>query len=165
MRDSSGERKMNGAMYPGELEVASASRTSVSARVRGGRVVALRLRGVASIPDIELLHTSVAAAIKTAPGPVFICGDYRRVAPLSRSVSNMWSRAMRRHNPRIARSALLVDPANEMFNLQFERIVHCAGHPTRRLFSDRAELLAWLDGELSAAERDAIRSFFSECDG
>lgn len=127
--------------------------------------MALRLRGVASVSDIEYLHSSVGAAIKTATGPVFICGDYRRVAPLSRSVSNVWSRAMRRHNPRIARSALLVDPANEMFNLQFERIVHCAGHPTRRLFSDPGELCAWLDDELSSTEREDVRSFLSECEG
>jgi hypothetical protein len=72
---------------------------------------------------------------------------------------------MRKANGWIARSAILVDPSNMMFNLQVERVVRCAGNPTRRVFADLEELQNWLDGDLTWPERQALRKFLSADDG
>jgi len=71
---------------------------------------------------------------------------------------------MRKANGSIARSAILVDPSNTMFNLQIERVVHCAGNPTRRLFADLEGLHNWLDGDLTEPEREALQAFLSADD-
>lgn len=73
----------------------------------------------------------------------------------------MWSRAMRRNNGSIGRSALLLDPANAMYNLQVERVVQCAGSPARRLFADIEELRDWVSDALAEPEREALRGLFS----
>jgi hypothetical protein len=44
-----------------------------------------------------------------------------------------------------------------MFNLQVVRVVQCAGNPSRRLFTDPRELLAWLHDYLSTEEREVLR--------
>lgn len=97
---------------------------------------------------------------RAGPGAV-ICADYRNAAPLQYGIADAWSRAMRKANDSIARSAILIDPSNTMFNLQLERVVHCAGNPRRRLFTRREELCNWLDSDLAEPERQGLRAFLS----
>lgn len=89
-----------------------------------------------------------------------ICADHRFASPLSGELADFWSRKMRGNNRGIARAALLLDPANTMYNLQVERIVHCAGSPARRLFTDVEELRDWLSDALPRAERELLRGLF-----
>jgi hypothetical protein len=69
---------------------------------------------------------------------------------------------MRGTNSALARSALLIDPHNILFNLQIERIVRCSANPARRIFPDVAGLADWMAGVLEASERAAVGAFFSE---
>jgi hypothetical protein len=55
----------------------------------------------------------------------------------------------------------LFDPSNTMYNLQLERVVHCAGNEDRRLFKDADELCDWLDGSLTEPEREAVQGWAS----
>ncbi len=136
---------------------------SAPARAQG-RVVEIRVARLLNPADVESLHSSVRAAIERAGIGATICADCRRTLPLSGPVATAWSRHMRSANRSIARSALLLDPSNTMFNLQLERIVRCAGNPTRRLFADVDELSDWLASELTEWERQALRAFLSEGD-
>ena len=131
------------------------------ARVRAGRIVEVRVGRLAHIADVESLNAAVFAAVyQVGPGAV-ICSDHRGAAPLTGEVANAWSRGMRRANASIARGALLLDPSNTMYNLQIERVVHCAGNEDRRLFRDADKLCDWLEGTLTEPEREAVKRWAS----
>jgi hypothetical protein len=131
------------------------------ARGRTGRIVEVRVRRLADVGEVEALNEQVMAAVRRAGPGAVICADHRLVGPLSREVADAWARGMRGANGAIARGGLLLDPANAMFNLQVERVVHCAGNPARRLFSDVEELRSWVSAVLTEPEREALRTLFS----
>jgi hypothetical protein len=136
------------------------------ARVRTGRLVEVRIGRLAGLADIESLNAAVSAAFRSAGPGAVVCADHRAAYPLlSRDMADAWSRGMRGANRTVGRSAILLHPANETYNLQIERIVHCAGHERRRVFADPRELLDWLDGDLTEAERVALRVFLSDGPG
>jgi hypothetical protein len=126
------------------------------ARVRGGRLVEVRVRRLGSVAAVDSLSAGVLAAIRRVDCGAVLWGDCRRASPISAQVAGAWSRDMRHANRCIARSGILLDPANEMFNLQVVRVVQCAGNPSRRLFTDPRELLAWLHDCLPGDERDLL---------
>src|SRR5579863_10090448 len=150
----------------GETKAGTRARSERSfARWRAGRIVEVRVGRLARLADVQSLNASVFAAVaRGGPGAV-ICADFREATPFGGEIANVWSQGMRRANEYIARSALLLDPSNTMFNLQLERVVRCAGNEHRRLFSHADELCEWLDAALTHAEREALRTLFSPADG
>jgi hypothetical protein len=66
---------------------------------------------------------------------------------------------MRSENPKIERSAPLLDSSSATFALQVDRMVRQASHPGRRIFRDRAELRDWLQEPLGPDERTALEAF------
>jgi hypothetical protein len=138
------------------------SRTGSFARVRVGRIVEVRVGRLANLRDVEFLNAAVFAAVHRVGHGAVICSDHRAGTPLVGEVANVWSHAMRKANTAIARAALLLDPSNTMYNLQLERVVHCAGNEERRLFKGADELCEWLDGTLTEAEREALRTLFPD---
>jgi hypothetical protein len=133
--------------------------------VRVGRLIEVRIGQLAALPDVESLNAAVRAAVGGAGQGAVICADYRRTKPFTGEVAGAWSQAMRRTNASIVRSAVLLTPSNSMFNLQVERVVHCAANEHRRLFKDADELRRWLDGVLAEEERAALREFLSTGSG
>ncbi len=131
------------------------------ARVLVGRVVEVRVRRLADRREVEALNAEVFASIRAAGKGAVICADHRSVGPLSREVADAWSRGMRGANGGIVRGGLLLDPANTMYNLQVERVVHCAGNSARRLFVDIGALRDWVGEALTEAERQALHGLFS----
>lgn len=133
------------------------------ARVRTGRLVEVRIGRLPDLVDIESLNAAVFSAVRSVGPGAVVCADHRRAASaLSREQGDAWSRAMRRANRSVGRSAILLHPANTTFNLQLERVVQCAGHDGRRAFTDLGELHDWLDGGLTEAERAGLRTFLSD---
>jgi hypothetical protein len=150
----------------GEMRVRIGRTTAGSlARVRVGRLIEVRVGRLATLSDVESLNDAVRAAAGGAGRGAVICADYRRTKPFTGEVAGAWSQAMRRANESIVRSAVLLNPSNTMFNLQVERVVHCAANEQRRLFRDAKELQDWLEGILTAAEREALRVFLSSGSG
>lgn len=132
------------------------------ARVRSNRIVEVHVRRLATVDDVESLHAQVSAAVRRTGPRAVICADHRSASPLSREVADAWSRNMRDNNRSMMRGALLLDPTNAMYNLQVERVVHCAGSPSRRLFADIEELRDWVSDALTEPERKALRGLFSD---
>jgi hypothetical protein len=126
-----------------------------------GRLVEVRVGRLAALSDVESLNAAVSVAVRGVGSGAVICADHRGATPFTGEVARAWSQAMRRTNESIVRSALLLDPSNTMFNLQVERVVHCAANEHRRLFNDAKVLRDWLDGMLTEAEREALRAFLS----
>jgi len=142
----------------GETRVGTYSRSEGSfARVRVGRIVEVHAGQLTRLTDVEAFSASVFAALCAAGPEAVICADYRGATPFSGEVANAWSRAMRKTNTQISRSALLLHPSNTMFNLQVERVVQCAASEHRRLFEDARALCDWLDSGLTDAEREAVK--------
>jgi hypothetical protein len=136
------------------------------ARVRTGRLVEVRIGRPAGLADIEWLNAAVFAAVRSAGPRAVVCADHRAAYPLlSRDMADAWSRGMRGANRSVGRSAILLHPANDTYNLQIERIVQCAGHEGRRVFASAREIHEWLDGDLTEAERVALRVFLSDGPG
>ncbi|MDP9000103.1 MAG: hypothetical protein M3O46_08330 [Myxococcota bacterium] len=132
------------------------------ARVHVGRIVAVRIRRLADLGDVDAIHMDVLAAVQRAGPGAVICADQRLGSLLRRDVADAWSRAMRSTNSGISRSGVLIDPANTGFNLQAERVVHCAGNPNRRIFADAQELCKWVGDVLTEPERNALQDLFAD---
>jgi hypothetical protein len=141
------------------------TRAASFVRVRAGRIVEVHVRPLADLSEVESLDAEVYAAVQRAGRGAVICADHRLASPLSREMADVWSRAMRGKNIRIARSGVLLDPTNTMYNLQVQRVVSCAGNPARRLFVDKEGLLDWVGEVLAEPERRALRDVFSEAEG
>jgi hypothetical protein len=126
-----------------------------------GRLVGLRLSDPVDPADIDQLVEDLAAAAARVAEPVLLVADYRAASPFAQEVGDAWSRAMRRFNGVVLRSAVLLDPANETFNLQFARVVRCAGMQNRCCFEDPALLRAWLSCALTFEERARLDELLS----
>jgi hypothetical protein len=144
-----------------ELGNSTAAKTTFFARAGVGRIVEVRVGLLAGPADFERLTNEASAAVRAVGSGAVICADLRGAAPMTREVAGLWSTGMRRANRDIARSALLLDSSNTLFNLQIERVVRCAGNERRRLFVDEHELRRWLDDCLTNHEREALRTLFS----
>jgi hypothetical protein len=132
------------------------------AGVRGERLIEICVQRLDDVAAVASLSASVLDAVRQVDSGAVIWGDYRRASPISAQVASAWSRDMRHANRAIARSGILLDPSNEMFNLQVYRVVQCAGNPSRRLFTDPHELLAWLNDFLSPDERDVLPGLIAD---
>jgi hypothetical protein len=130
-------------------------------RLRPERLVELRIHRLASVGQVESLQADIVAAATQAGAGAVICADYRSALPMLPEVVSAWARAMRQNNGRIARGALLLDPTNEIFNLQIDRVVRCATNPNRRLFTCPDALRDWMSVACREAERRALAEIFS----
>jgi hypothetical protein len=129
-------------------------------RLREGRLIELRICRLASVVQVESLQADIVAAVNQAGADAIVCADYRASMPMLPEVASAWSRAMRHNNARIVRGGLLLDPANEMFNLQMERVVRCAANPNRRMFTSFEELRDWVSAACQETERRALAEIF-----
>ncbi|MGO9832707.1 MAG: hypothetical protein ACLP1X_00685 [Polyangiaceae bacterium] len=117
-----------------------------------GRLLEVRVFDVCRIDDIASLTARLIREARALAGPPIIFGDFRAAPPFSQAVADGWSRDMRGFNDKVARSAFLLSPENETFNLQFARVVRCAGSAYRRWFCDSGELREWLRAFLTDVE-------------
>jgi hypothetical protein len=138
-----------------------ANRDAFEVRSTVGRLLELQLWELSHPDDVAALSASVATLATPIGVRVLLFADYRCASPFPQDIGDAWSRAMRGSNGKVLRSAILLDPANETFNLQVARVVHCAGLAARRCFEDRAELRDWLGEVSSAPERDRIEALLS----
>jgi hypothetical protein len=117
-----------------------------------GRLLEVRVFDVCTPSDIAALTARMSHEASGMSGPPIVFADLRAGSPFSQAVADRWSRDMRSFNEKVARSALLLSPENATFNLQFARVVQCAGSPSRRCFCDGAELREGLRAFLTKSE-------------
>jgi hypothetical protein len=151
----------------GESSVVFASAEAPSARIRTGRLIEVRARrALTTLAAIKAFTADVVAAARQTAGQGLICADYRRASPLMPEMASPLAHSMRETNEHLLRSAVVVDPANTIFNLQIERVVHCAGpFEARRIFTDVAELRGWMSETATEAELQAIDAFLAPQEG
>jgi len=152
--------------FAGLGAITSARAVRGFAQVRVGRLIEVRApHGLTSLNDIRAFVGEVVQAARQTGGPALLCADYRQASPLMPQAAGPWAHAMRESNELLIRSAVLVDPANAMFNLQIERVVRCASDSgRRRIFAKVPELRAWMSGVATDSELAAIDAFLSRHD-
>jgi hypothetical protein len=138
-----------------------ATRRHASIGFRGNRLVEIHVRRLETVDAVESLSAGVFAAVSQTSHGAVIFADHRHASPVQAPVATAWSRDMRRANRSVARSGILVDPANVVFNLQLARVVHCAGSAARRIFTDAHELYAWLAERLDDDERATLEGLLT----
>jgi len=124
-----------------------------------GRLVTFRV-----VPPVDDANADAAAAALRAtfaaiPGPVIICSDVSGARTFSERTVEQFLALMKSENPRIERSAFLLDPAAATFALQLERMVREAKSPIRRTFRDARALTEWLLPLLTPQEAAALEAF------
>jgi hypothetical protein len=141
-----------GAPHSAPRSVAGVVREPFLVRSQVGRLVELQVFDLGVPDDVAAFTEALMAMSSSLGGPAILLGDYRAAGPFPQEVGDAWSRAMRRFNASVERSAILLDAVNETFNLQIARVIRCAGSQRRRWFYDTFEARAWLADVVTPAE-------------
>jgi hypothetical protein len=130
--------------------------------IRVGRLMEIRVReGFRSVEDVDKQRARIIAALDTLPTDqrVVIAADWRECQLMSQPAANALGPMIGQFNARIERSAILGSATSPVAVLQFLRVVRESRHPARRVYEDRAPMLAWLGEVLTEAERERLAQF------
>ncbi|HEX7665565.1 MAG TPA: hypothetical protein VF407_13660 [Polyangiaceae bacterium] len=103
----------------------------------------------------------VRGLFENAPGKLVACLDARTYGVEPPEAANHFLETIKRDNPKLERSAFVVDPAQRIVALQLERMIREAGNPNRRLFTDLDEAKAFLAPVLELEERTRLDAFLA----
>ncbi len=107
---------------------------------------------------------ALRACVTAQKRPAAACCDLRVATPLRPEVAERLAGLMKRDNPSVERSAILITKS-ATFALQLTRLLReSSSESRRRLFVEAGELYPWLDEVLDAAERARLREFVAEID-
>lgn len=126
----------------------------------GGRLLTFRFDPAASDAEGERAVQALRGFVLGSRGPVLAITDLRLVRALSPANAERLVALMRADNPRVERSAVLLDAGSATLVLQVKRMLNEAAG-VRRAFTDATELGAWLVTAMSAEERTALEAFLS----
>ncbi len=124
-----------------------------------GRLVTYRVVPPVDEDRAEAASRAVRGAVAAVPGPVVICSDVTEARTLSGPSAQQFIALMKADNPKVERSALLLDPSSATFALQLERMVREAKSPARRTFREARALYDWLQPVLTPPETEALEAF------
>jgi hypothetical protein len=129
-----------------------------------GRLVEVRFLSMDTVDEARAYVADLTRLIGRLRGPVVSCGDVRRSTThvYAPDVAQVMLAGVATLNERIERAALVLPPGNATFNLQTDRMVREAGHPSRRSFGSAAEAEAWLGEVLTGDERTRLEWFLAE---
>ena len=129
---------------------------------RVGRFVEARLLVPRTAVEVEAFAEELRRVFAMAAGKCVICADWRAAVLLAPEVADALVDLLRRGNPYVDRSAILLSGDNALFNLQVERVVREAKNPARRTFRQAAPMRAWLAQVLGNEERLRMHEFLVE---
>jgi hypothetical protein len=124
-----------------------------------GRLVTFRVVPPVDDANAEAAARALRAAIAAIPGPAVICSDVCEARTFSERTVEQFLALMKSDNPRIERSAFLLDASAATFALQLERMVREANNPARRTFREARALTEWLLPLLTPQEAQALEAF------
>lgn len=129
------------------------------AEMRVGRLLEVRAVLPIAIEDIPTLRESVRAIFERAPRLVVAILDARAYGIEPPDAADHFLKTIREDNPRIERSAFLIEPDQSLLSLQLERVIREAGNPNRRLFRDVSSATAYLRPSLTPEESARLDAF------
>lgn len=115
------------------------------------RLVVITISSPFGHDDLAPFQAAVGKLLTEVPGRVVTCMDLRHSVVLAPEVADALVGLMRRDNPRIERTAFLLND-NAVMGMQVARMIREANNPSRRTFHDSAQLIAWLEENLTPSE-------------
>src|SRR5260221_4072521 len=113
-----------------------------------GKLVEARLSSTDS-GEVGACLAEIAKLVALGPRPVVGILDMSQVRVLGREDADRFVAVMRGDNPRVERTAIVVN-ADQLLGLQMERLVRAAALPCRHVFRSAAPAVAWLAEVLGA---------------
>jgi hypothetical protein len=130
--------------------------------MRVGRLLEVRAYLPIRVEEIPKLVKTLAAIYERAPRLVVAILDARAYGVEPPETVKFFIEAIKRDNPRIERSAFLIEQGQNLLGLQLDRVIREAGNPNRRLFRDVPAATAFLSPSLNEEERTRLDTFLTE---
>jgi hypothetical protein len=118
---------------------------------KAGRLVEARGEGLITYPEFVSFRSSFVEKLARTGGPAIAVGDLRKVEQLADDAAPAVIGLLRSDNARVERSAHLLTAGTDFFRIYTELVLK-TNSASRRVFTDPAELLAYLTPVLTAAE-------------
>jgi len=125
-----------------------------------GRLVEARLTTTDSAATLACL-SAIAHTVAESTRPVVGILDLSHVRVFGPEDAEQMLAVMRGHNPRVERTAILVN-GDALFGMQMERLVRAAAARNRRVFRVGSQAVTWLSEVLTPEEIERARSFVAE---
>ena len=129
-----------------------------TAELNSGRLVTIYIAAPFGVEDVPPFLETIGKLLQEAPGRIVTCMDLRGSLLLAPAAADQLIGLMRRDNPRIERTALVLSD-NALVGLQVARMIREAGNPNRRSFHDAAAATTWLSEVLQPSEVVTLRRF------
>jgi hypothetical protein len=127
-----------------------------------GKLVLIHVTSIASLEEIGSFQSEVMHCVNETAVKAIVVVDLRTPRIFAPDVATALEEMLKRANPRIHRSAVLLAKEHAVFSLQLERIIREARNPARRTFRNSEELSQWLHDHLNAREADQLEAFLRE---
>jgi hypothetical protein len=136
--------------------------TAFAVGCKVGRLVEARLYLPRAPQQIADFADALRRTFLSLRGSCVICADWRSSNLLAPPVADRLVDLLRRGNPHVERSAVLLPSENAVFSLQVERVIREAGNHARRAFRNPHAMRAWLSEVLAPAEIRRLDEFLLE---
>ena len=126
-----------------------------------GRLLEVRAFTPINLEEIPALVATMKAIFERATGLVVAILDARSYGIEPPSAADQFVSVIKRDNPRIERSAFVIEPEQALLGLQLDRMIREANNPKRRLFRDVNDAVGFLAPVLTDEERARLDAFLA----
>jgi hypothetical protein len=132
-----------------------------TAAIRVGRLLEIRAdAGYRSVAEVDAVFVQILEAIAPlGDGQYVAVIDWRKCPLMSPDAAAHMGQRISTLNARIVRSGTIASQGSPIAVLQFVRLIRDAGHPDRKLFFEREELVAWVSEVLTPTEAERLEAF------
>ena len=130
--------------------------------IRQGRLLLARWQSLPDVAAAEAYRADIFAAMQSDRSNIVICADWRSGSLLSPAAAQVLLDMLTGRSTQIERSAILLAANKAVFDLQVERLVREANHPSRRTFRDAEKQISYVAEVLSGLECERARSFLMQ---
>ncbi|APR81273.1 Hypothetical protein A7982_06620 [Minicystis rosea] len=129
-----------------------------------GRLIEARIASPLLADEVDGIVQTTRMNVLSQPGKVVCVVDLTRLESLPDTAADAFVAMFTRDNPKVERSAFLLNRSTSSMILQVNRMIRAAKSPSRQSFEDAVALRKWLDEVLQPAERTSLRAFLDNVD-
>jgi hypothetical protein len=127
-----------------------------------GRLLEVRAELPIRVEEIPSITRSMTEILERTTDSLVAILDARAYGVEPPEAADHFVGSLRRDNPRIERSAFLIDAGQALLGLQLERVIREAQNPRRRLFRSVSEAVSYLAPVLTREESARLDAFLGE---
>jgi hypothetical protein len=122
-----------------------------------GRLVEARLT-TGDSNEVAACLSAIRDIVTRSERPVVGLFDVSQIRVLGRAEADLLLKVMREDNPRVLRTAILVQ-GDALLEMQIERLIRTAGSPNRQAFRLAGHAVRWLSASLGPTELARLQLF------